>query len=154
MVGAEKDRRARVYLQDVDGGEPRPISREGEFGRLAVLPDGQHFITRGLDRRLTLFGIDGRSEPRLIDGADPRDLPIVVSPDGEWLYVQGPTEIPAEVARVNLRDGRREPVAMLSPPDPAGAIQILRIVMTPDARAYAYTFVRALSSLYIVDGLR
>jgi hypothetical protein len=45
-------------------------------------------------------------------------------------------------------------VITLLPPDPAGASEILRIVMTPDARAYVYTFVRALSSLYIVDGLR
>ncbi len=54
---------------------------------------------------------------------------------------------------MRIRDGRREPVSTLSPPDPAGAMQILRIVMTPDARGYAYTFVRALSSLYVVDGL-
>jgi hypothetical protein len=32
-------------------------------------------------------------------------------------------------------------------------MQILRIVMTPDAGDHAYTFVRALSSLYVVDGL-
>ena len=89
-----------------------------------------------------------------LQGTEPLDLPIVVSADGEWLFVQASDEIPAEVARVRLRDGRREPVITLLPPDPAGASQILRIVMTPDARAYAYTFVRALSSLYIVDGLR
>ena len=33
-------------------------------------------------------------------------------------------------------------------------MEILRIVMAPDARAYAYTFVRALSALYLADGLR
>ena len=33
-------------------------------------------------------------------------------------------------------------------------MDILRVVMTPDARAYAYTFVRALSALYLVDGLQ
>jgi hypothetical protein len=33
-------------------------------------------------------------------------------------------------------------------------MSVLRIVMTPDARSYAYTFVRALSSLYLVEGLR
>ena len=81
-------------------------------------------------------------------------MPIVVSADGEWLYVQGARSLPAEVARVNLRTGRREPVRALLPPDPAGTMEILRTVMTPDARAYVYTFIRALSALYVVDGLR
>ena len=154
VVGSEKGKRNRVYLQSIEGGEPSPVSREGEFGRLVILPDGQRFITRGIDRRLALFAIDGSVEPRRLQGTEPRDLPIVVSADGEWLFVQASDDIPAEVARVRLRDGRREPVITLLPPDPAGASQVLRIVMTPDARAYAYTFVRALSSLYVVDGLR
>jgi Tol biopolymer transport system component len=153
VVGAEKDRRSRVYLQSIDNGEPQPVSREGEFGRLVVLPDGERFITRGLDRQLALFGIGSAAEPKRLPGTETRDLPIAVSPDGEWLFVQGPGDVPAEIARVRIRDGRREAVSTLSPPDPAGAMQILRIVMTPDARAYAYTFIRALSSLYIVDGL-
>jgi hypothetical protein len=33
-------------------------------------------------------------------------------------------------------------------------MDILRIVMAPDGRAYVYTFIRALSALYLVDGLR
>jgi len=33
-------------------------------------------------------------------------------------------------------------------------MNVLRIVMTPDNRAYAYTFVRAISSLYLVEGLK
>ena len=81
-------------------------------------------------------------------------MPIVVSPDGEWLYVQGPADLPGEIARVHLRSGRREPVQTLLPPDPAGIVDILRIVMAPDGRAYVYTFIRALSALYLVDGLR
>jgi hypothetical protein len=154
VVGAEKGQRSRVYLQAIDGGDPRPVSREGEYGRLVVLPDGKRFITRGLDRRLAVFAIDGDADPRRLEGTEGGDLPIVVSPDGAWLFVQGPAHMPGEVARVALGDGRREAVSTLQPPDPAGAIQILRIVMAPDGRSYAYTFVRALSSLYVVDGLR
>jgi eukaryotic-like serine/threonine-protein kinase len=153
VVGAGKDQQSRVYVQSIEGGDPQPVSREGEYGRLVVTPDGQRFITRDTERRLALFSIGGTTAPTRLEGTGSRDLPIVISPDGEWLYVQGPGDVPAEVARIRIRDGRREAVTTLSPPDPAGAMQILRIVMTPDARAYAYTFVRALSSLYIVDGL-
>ena len=152
VAAAERERPNRIFLQSIDGGDPQPVTPEGVFGRLAILPDGARFVTRGVDRTLAVFALSG-GDPRPLAGADPRDLPIVVSPDGEWLYVQGPNDPPAEVARVHLRSGRREPVRMLLPPDPAGTMDILRVVMTPDARAYAYTFVRALSALYLVDGL-
>jgi hypothetical protein len=152
ISGAEKGRGSRFYLQSIEGSEPQPVTPEGVFGRLAVLPDGERFVTRDAKRRLAVFSLaGGTGEP--VEGALGGDLPIVVSIDGEWLYVHGPRDLPAEVARVNLRTGRREPVYSLTPPDPAGTIQILRIVMTPDARSYAYTFVRALSALYLVDGL-
>jgi hypothetical protein len=41
----------------------------------------------------------------------------------------------------------------LRPPDPSGVTSILRVVMTPDARSYAYTYVRAISALYLVEGV-
>jgi hypothetical protein len=117
------------------------------------MADGESFVTRGLDRKLAVFQIGG-GEPRPLAGALPRDLPIVASGDDQWLYVQSAGEFPAEIARVNPRTGQRETVRTIAPADPAGAVSFLRIVMTPDARAYAYTFLRALLSLYLVDGLR
>ncbi|MFN2447406.1 MAG: hypothetical protein ABR606_17700 [Vicinamibacterales bacterium] len=42
----------------------------------------------------------------------------------------------------------------LIPADPAGVVEIMTLVLTPDAKAYAYTYVRALSDLYLVEGLR
>jgi eukaryotic-like serine/threonine-protein kinase len=153
VSGSEAGHQGRIYRQSIDGGDPEPVTPEGAFGRMVVLPDGQAFVTRNIERRLTLFPLGG-GEPRLIAGAEGRDLPIVVSDDGQWLYVQGAGELPANVFRVNLRTGRREAVRSLAPPDPAGVMSILRIVMTPDGRSYAYTFVRALSSLYLVDSIR
>jgi hypothetical protein len=153
VAGAEKDRPNRTYLQPIDGGDPQAVTADGVFGRLAVLPDGEHFVTRGTDRRLAIFAIGGGA-PRQLAGAEGRDVPIVASADGQWLYVQGARSLPADLARINLRTGRRESVLALLPPDPAGTMEILRTVMTPDARAYVYTFVRALSALYLVDGLQ
>ena len=153
VAAAERNVRTASTCSRSTAATRTPITPEGVFGRLAVLPDGQHFVTRGLDRRLALFSLDGGA-PRPIAGAEGRDLPIVVSPDGEWLYVQGPADLPGEIARVHLRSGRREPVQTVLPPDPAGIMDILRIAMAPDGRAYVYTFIRALSALYLVDGLR
>jgi len=153
ISGAEQGQRSRVYLQSIIAGEPVPVTPSGVYGRLAVVPDGDEFITRGIDRHLAVFSIAG-NQLRQLAGALPDDRPIVVSADRQWLYVQGGSQLPGEIARVHLHTGKRERVRSLLPPDPAGMMEILRVVMTPDGRAYAYTFVRALSSLYIVDGIR
>ena len=84
--GAEEGKRSRIFLQSVEAGDPRPVTPEGVFGRLAVLPDGKRFVTRGLDRRLAIYSLDGGGgQP--IRGADAGDLPILVSADGSMLYV-------------------------------------------------------------------
>jgi len=62
--------------------------------------------------------------------------------------------VPAQIASIDLRSGERTIVRRLLPPDPSGISSILRIVMTPDARSYAYTYVRAISALYLVEGIR
>ena len=152
VSGTESGRKSRVFLQAIDGGDPRPITPEGAYGRLTVLPGGTSFVTRGVDRRLTIYSLSN-AEPRVVAGTLAGDLPVTASPDGEWLLVQSDTDLPAQIVRINLRSGRREAVRSLVPPDPAGVMNILRVVATPDAKWYAYTFVRALSSLYIVDGL-
>jgi Tol biopolymer transport system component len=149
----EAGKRSRIYLQSIDEGDPRPITPEGVFGRLAVLPDGKRFITRGLDRRLAVFSLDG-GEVQPIANADARDLPIIISADGTSLYVHAGADMPAQIASINLRTGERKIVRTLLPPDPSGVTSILRIVMTPDARSYAYTYVRAISALYLVEGIR
>jgi hypothetical protein len=151
--GTEAGKKSRTYVQSIVSGEPRAVTAEGVYGRLAVLPDGQTFVTRGLDRRLATVRLEDGT-PQAIAGAEPLDVPIVSSPDGVWLYVQVGSNAPATIARINLRTGRRETVRTVQPPDPSGVTSILRIVMTPDASAYAYTFVRALSELYLVSGLR
>jgi hypothetical protein len=50
--------------------------------------------------------------------------------------------------------GADRPFLQITPPDPSGiwGIQILR--MTPSGNAYAYSVVRRLSDLYLVEGLK
>ena len=42
----------------------------------------------------------------------------------------------------------------LVPTDPAGVVEIMGVVATPDLRSFAYTYVRLLTELYVVDGLQ
>src|SRR5262249_41493439 len=124
----ESGKRSRIYLQPVEGGEPRPVTPEGAFGRIAVLPDGKRFVTRGTDRKLAIFSLDSE-QAHPWPGADPADLPIIVVPDGTVLYVHAGSSLPAQIVSIDLRSGARTVVRTLLPPDPAGITSILRIVM-------------------------
>jgi hypothetical protein len=43
---------------------------------------------------------------------------------------------------------------MLAPSDPAGVTAVLNVRMTADGKAYAYSFDRELSDLFLVEGVR
>ena len=63
-------------------------------------------------------------------------------------------ELPCRVYRLDLESGKRELWKELMPADPAGVIEILGVVLTPDARFYAYSYISAATELYVVEGLR
>jgi len=147
------DKQRYVFLQSIDGGDPRPVTPAGAYGRLVVFNDGRGFLTRDPKRRITSFALD-ESDAQPIAGTEAADVPVAISDDGQWVYVQSGSSMPAEIMRVDLHNGRRELVRKLSPADPTGVSGILRIVMTPDARSYAYTYTRTVSALYLATGIR
>ena len=69
-----------------------------------------------------------------------------------WLFRRG--EIPAKIYKLNINTGQRVPWKEVAPPDSAGVYSIVEFVMTPDAKAYAYSYTRLLSELYLVKGLK
>ena len=46
------------------------------------------------------------------------------------------------------------PLKKLMPPDAAGVVEIVSVVLTPDVASYAYSYHRILSDLFLVDGLK
>jgi hypothetical protein len=81
-------------------------------------------------------------------------------PRKEIIVTRNPPPARTLSERPNLDQLKRQAKELLDafragePGADAGTTQILGVVMTPDARAYAYTFVRAISALFLVDGLR
>ncbi len=64
-------------------------------------------------------------------------------------------EGPAVTVRVvNVSTGESRAWKTIEPGDPAGVHAVARVYPTPDGRAYAYSFVRILSTLLEVKGLR
>jgi hypothetical protein len=63
-------------------------------------------------------------------------------------------EVPARVVRHDLDTGAETPWKELVPADGAGVTHVCPIVITPDGRHYAYSFVRHMSELFLVRGVR
>ena len=82
------------------------------------------------------------------------DRPVQSSPDGSVLYVWRTDAWPPAVDRVNMATGEREPWKTIQPADPVGVDSVIRILVTPDGRSYCHDYVRFLSNLFIVEGLK
>jgi dipeptidyl aminopeptidase/acylaminoacyl peptidase len=147
-------RALRLYVQPAAGGEPRPVTPEGTGPDWAVSPDGTRVAALDGDRRLLLYSVDG-GDPKPVRGAEPADAPIRFTTDGRALYVlvRG-LATSAEVYRIDLASGSRQPFRQFSPPDGIGLLGIPRVLLSADAGSYVYTYVRFLDELYLVDGLR
>jgi serine/threonine protein kinase len=156
ISGREAGHRARLYVQNIEGGTPRPFSAEGVATRPAsnpVSPDATHVIAYGPDSKLALYPVDGGT-PRPVPGAEPADAPIRFTADGRGVYLLRRNELPAKVYRVDLGTGARRLWKEVLPFDRAGVTAINTVLLTGDERSYAYSYVRQLSVLFLVEGLK
>jgi Tol biopolymer transport system component len=157
--GREKDRAWRAYIQEPPDGQPQPISPEGTrcgtpgYEWMQCCHDQE-----GEGRRIRICELGS------VEGGKKRPAPwlgqeedvIAWSPDGRHAFVTGRTQPPFRVFRVDVATGRREPWLDTSPPDPTGVDTLgsTGAVLTPNGRHYAYAYLRTLSDLFLVEGLR
>ncbi len=150
--GHEEAKAVRCYVQDVASGGSRPLTPEGTTDGYPA-PDGRTVVVRTPAGDLALHPVDG-GEGRPVTGTKPGDTVVRWSIDGRSLFVVSGTEVPARVERLDLATGRREPVRTLGPADLGGVLQIGPIVLSEDAKSYAYAVRRTLSHLFLVEGAR
>jgi hypothetical protein len=149
----EPAHRVRFYVMDAAGGAPTPITPEGVGFLSALSPDGKRLAVTGPGNELSIFPIEGGT-PRPVPATSSDDIPAAWSKDGGALFVYGRAGQGIRVDRIDLASGRRASWKTLVPVDRAGLIDVAFLLMTDDARSYAYTYRRFLSTLYYVDGLR
>jgi hypothetical protein len=98
--------------------------------------------------------VDG-GPPRPVRGLLPGERVLGWAADGRALFVRPELSVlPVSIARLDPDRGTRTPVLAWTPPDPAGHLQTRGVFMTGDARAFAFTWEKKLSELYLVEGLR
>jgi hypothetical protein len=135
------------------GGKPEEIDNKGLYWPLMnpLSPDGSRAALvdpkTGLLMTLTLES--GEVEP--VKGALAGEQLVRWGADRK-LYVARADEAPLVVTRVDLASGARAPWKSLLPEDSAGVYSVATAVITPDAKAWAYTYVRRLDTLYLAEG--
>jgi Tol biopolymer transport system component len=151
--GREPGHDWRMYVYDLNGGNPRAVTPVGVVGSL-ISPDGKAFIAADPEGKKYFYSIDG-GDGRPIPGLseDDREKISGWSADGRSLYLYRFAEVPLKISRLDLATGRRELFKEVMPADPAG-IQDSSIFLTPDGNGYIYQLGRDQRTLYVVEGLK
>jgi Tol biopolymer transport system component/predicted Ser/Thr protein kinase len=154
--GNEPGKGSRLWVLDVSGGKPSPISSEGVtvVGGQGVSPDGQSIIALGPDGKLLIYPAEPGGEPRPVPGLEPDERPIRWTADGRALYVAKLSALPGVINLVDVATGRRTEWKRFEPPDPSGVEQAGPAVIAPDASTYVYSYRRVLGDLFLATGMR
>ena len=155
---SERGSPPRVWVQDISGGRPHPITPESVVG-FRLSPDGKWLLA---GRRLTISSFSqsslvsmesGAAEP--IKGLRPDDAIIGWTSDNQ-VYVRSipdPARMIMHVDKLNPHTGARTVWRDLSMP-PIGGVRPEAPIITPDGKSFAFDYRMNLSDLYTVSGVR
>jgi Tol biopolymer transport system component len=143
----------RYYVQPVEGTDLRPVGPNAPPANFeAVSPDGSTMAAIGEDGKISLYPL-GSGTPRTIPGVGAGYVPLTWSEDGRDLFVWH-AGIPAQILRLDIATGRTTLVKSLMPADSTGILTLGPVVITPDAKYDAYSFIRDLDTLYLLSGVQ
>jgi DNA-binding winged helix-turn-helix (wHTH) protein/Tol biopolymer transport system component len=149
LVNGARGGKVRGYIQPI-GGPAHPVTPDGTSAlEMGVAPDGKHFMVYEKGH-LQVYPTDGGA-PRVLSGENDR---FAGWKDAGTIYVVPEKSAAARIEAVSLASGARTLVREVGPSDTAGVLGIPILVLTPDASAWAYSYARILSDLYLVDNLR
>jgi len=147
----------RIWLQDLNGGEPKPISTEGVLAK-AVSPDDKWALVSVRDAATgggnqALLFMDGGNTVE-ISGLKPGEFPLGWTSEGQ-LYVATADAAGAgvKVEKLNPHTGARSPWRVLATA-PIGGVVPDQPIITPDGNTYGFDYRVRLSDLYTVTGVR
>jgi len=150
--GNESGHATRCYIQEIAGGPLRPATPEGTNLGL-VSPDGASILVQGAGGKYFIYAVSGgAAQP--VSWIAPDERVLRWTADGRGLIAFQRSQVPVEVESVNLTTGHREKVGELASGDRAGTLQVLNASFSDDSKAYAYTYLRTVPHLVIIEGAK
>jgi len=152
FVGQEANHNMRVYVSELAGSRPIPITPDGlVVGRDTISPDGSLLVGPCRPLSFCLYPLDGGA-PRPIPGLagffavgwEASGLGLLVRPRGG--------SPPLVLERLDLETGRRTAWRELAPRDPVG-LRLGGVLLGRDGRTLVLNQSRRLSELYVVPPL-
>src|SRR5204863_5719923 len=146
IEGTEPGHGNRLYVLDLSGGTPQPITPEGVTltdGVHTVSPDGKFVAAIGPDDTARYYPLTASAaEARPIPGLSAGQGPVRWSRDGKSLFFWGFV--------VDVDSGRRHPWKEFRPPDPV--IDHMNCILPgPDGKSYVYSYDRYVSDLFEIQ---
>jgi len=152
LSASEPGKQSRLFLHDLSADRPRPLTPEG-VAYWVVAPDGSAIAVRGPGLSILIYDLEG-SQPREVPGLTGTEVPVGWITEGLLVVRSGDSTSPlGQIYRIDPATGRQEPWTSILPRDRAGIMNLVMFRVTPDGKSMAYTWHRALSSLYVADGL-
>jgi hypothetical protein len=141
----------RLYVRDIASGPPRPFTPEGVRAP-HLSPTGTFAVGQDASGKRSLYPVDG-GEPRPLPAIEPGEGVIGFDSKAENVYI-GSGGLPMRIDKLDLATGKRTFFREITLSDTTGADTIDTLQLTPDGKCYCYSFMRSLSRLYLVEGLR
>ncbi len=147
--GKATDGKSRVFVQDVESGNVKPIDPPVWLQEGAVISSDGSKIA-GIKQGAGVVILPSA-------GGDPKPLPLSFaacplrwSQDGKSLLVKD-MSVPAKIYRVDVKTGAQTLWKTIGPADSAGVNEMHRMLLSEDEKTAVYSYGRALSELYVTD---
>jgi Tol biopolymer transport system component len=149
LIANEAGHDLRLWIQEIAGGDPKPVTSEGRVG--LPTPDGTAVAV------YTKTGYELQPVPespaRPIAGIASADELIRFTADGRVLIVRARGDQPARLFKVDVASGQRVAFKEIGPAEAMTGV-VTNLDITDDGRAYVYNHRDTIDTLYLADGLR
>ena len=143
----------RLFTQPVSGGPLTSLNPDVYLDWVSISPDGSQIA--GLDENQNAAVVSASGGPLSVLPIPFHSAPLDWSADGKSLFVK---EInccpPMKIYRYDFATSRCQLWKQVEPGDHVGLSYIMDAVVARDEHSYAYSYVRTLSELFVVDGWR
>jgi serine/threonine protein kinase/Tol biopolymer transport system component len=146
----------RLYLTDIDGSTPRPLTGDFPFYYFVpISPDGRSFAYRDHGQWM-LQSIDGGAKP--LPGVAADEDVVRWGSDGKTVFVIGEGDKELTLYRVAVDSGRRELLQKLRPTAQVGLVSMRNVYfacdMDANGRTIGLSYETNVGTLYMANGMK